>query len=377
MNASQQVEILKELHALSVAGQFFTSEGVSGRSSLSYSSRERFSQEWHHLMTQRPFAAAHSSELPAPGDFKTLTILGTPTLIVRGDDGEPRAFRNACRHRGMRLVDGESGCAKRFTCPYHAWTYDQTGAFVSGPHFGEGFPGLETADLSLHSLSCEERWGFVWVNLNPEERGEPLGSLTPLADDLEWLAPESLCVVADTHLDIAANWKLLVEGGLEAYHFKIAHRATIGPYFAENLSSYSVWGENIRSVLPRKTLAALDSYAPEQWLLREHANIIYTLMPTCQLLVQQDHIVWINATPLAANRTQLRLATLASPADRTADHWAKNHRITLDTLGEDFAIAEAIQASIEGGLNQTLHFGRYESALDRFNSLVEAALPES
>ena len=41
----------------------------------------------------------------------------------------------------------------------------------------------------------------------------------------------SLAVAAETILDVRANWKLLVEGGLEAYHFKVAHRNTIGPHF--------------------------------------------------------------------------------------------------------------------------------------------------
>lgn len=374
MTPADQQTIVQSLLGLAEAGEFYSGEFLGGRPCETYSDSTRFEQERQRIMMRRPFAAAHSSELPEPGSFRTVEILGTPVLLVRADSGELKAFRNACRHRGMRLVGEGSGCAKRFTCPYHAWTYDQSGAFVTGPHFEEGFATLDPADLSLHELSCSERWGFAWVNLNPEEEASPLASLTPLKKDIEWLAPEGLEVVGDTRLDIAANWKLLVEGGLEAYHFRIAHRATIGPYFEDNLSSYSVWGENIRSVLPRKSIRSLYPEESDRWVLRDHANIIYTLMPTCQFLVQQDHIVWINANPRAADRTELRLATLAPPGEQSSEHWDRNHQITVDTLGEDFAIAESIQAGIAGGLEQTLHFGRYESALEVFNGIVEATL---
>ena len=373
MTPAEQQEILQSLLGLAEAGEFYSGEAL-GRPCETYSDPTRFEQERQRIMMRRPFAAAHSSELERPGSFRSVEILGTPVLLVRDDGGELKAFRNACRHRGMRLVGEESGCAKRFTCPYHAWTYDQSGAFVTGPHFEKGFAALDPTDLSLHALPCSERWGFVWVNLGPKAKASPLASLEPLDKDLEWLAPQGLAIVGDTQLEIAANWKLLVEGGLEAYHFRIAHRATIGPYFEDNLSSYSVWGENLRSVLPRKSIRSLCPEEPNRWVLRDHANIIYTLMPTCQFLVQQDHIVWINANPLAADRTELRLATLAPKGEKSGQHWERNHQITLDTLGEDFAIAESIQAGIAGGLEQTLHFGRYESALEVFNGLVEATL---
>jgi len=127
-------------------------------------------------------------------------------------------------------------------------------------------------------------------------------------------------------------------------------------------------------VLPRRSLRGLDLAKMETGVIRQYANILYTLMPTCQLLVQQDHIVWINAMPLAPNRTLLRLVTLASATSAGQEYWDKNHDITLATLGEDFAIAEGIQGNLDGGLEQTLHFGRYESGLGVFNSLVESAL---
>ena len=84
-----------------------------------------------------------------PGDWRTLDILGESVIVIRGGDGAVRAFANVCRHRGSRLVDGEAGCAKRLTCPYHAWTYAADGRLVGVPQ-REDYPGLDPAALGLH-----------------------------------------------------------------------------------------------------------------------------------------------------------------------------------------------------------------------------------
>ena len=63
------------------------------------------------------------------------------TLLVRDPAGTLRAFANACRHRGTRLVD--KPCAtKAFVCPYHGWTYDLDGALLHVPH-ADAFAGAE------------------------------------------------------------------------------------------------------------------------------------------------------------------------------------------------------------------------------------------
>ena len=128
----------------------------------------------------------------------------------------------------------------------------------------------------------------------------------------------------------------------------------------------------MRSVLMRSSMHALKDVPKAQWRLRDHANIIYTLFPTTQLLVQQDHIVWINSRPVSATETELRLVTLA-PISRLKDddYWEKNHRITSDTLNEDFVIGESIQAGLATGANEHMTFGRFEGALSEFNRVVK------
>ena len=111
----------------------------------------------------------HANDIPEGGDWRTLEIGGDSVIVIRGADGAARAFANVCRHRGSRLVDGEAGCAKRLTCPYHAWTYATDGRLVGVP-MKEDYPGLEQAALGLIPIELEIWRGFVFVRL---ESGGP------------------------------------------------------------------------------------------------------------------------------------------------------------------------------------------------------------
>jgi len=73
--------------------------------------------------------------LPRTGSYFTreLAVADTSLILVRGKDGQIRAFHNICRHRGNKLVwndfPGEetAGTCRQFTCKYHAWRYGLDG----------------------------------------------------------------------------------------------------------------------------------------------------------------------------------------------------------------------------------------------------------
>lgn len=192
-----------------------------------------------------------------------------------------------------------------------------------------------------------------------------------LAQEFDKLDVANHVIATEETVEIAANWKILVEGGIEANHFKVAHRNTISPFFEDNLSSYQCVGDHMRSILPRVTMADLPAQPREDWHMRDHANVLNSLFPTATFLVQQGHVAMILAIPVATDRTILRIATLV-PAETTNDseHWARNHKITRVTLDEDLALGEGIQAGLTSGANSELMFGRFEGALGAFNQIV-------
>lgn len=375
MNRETELELIDELLELKADKSPFLDEAVARNAVEHYLSEERFAQEQRSIFRRTPTVAAHGSELDGPGAFLRREVAGLPVLLTRDKAGVARAFLNVCRHRGTRLVDEEAGCKHRFSCPYHAWTYSSAGDLIAAPHFESGFSGLDKADLGLKRLDCQERFGFVWVTAESEGAVDLDAHFGALAEELDALAMDEMFVAHQDVLVRKANWKILVEGGIEAYHFKVAHRTTIGPHFEDNLSSYRAFGPHLRSILPRTSMAKLSGETRETWRLRDHAQVLYTLFPSTALLVQQDHIAWINQEPVSAGETRVRLTTLA-PKSESADteHWTRNHGITSVTLDEDFAIGESIQSTLASGANTELLFGRFEGALDRFNQAVEAQI---
>lgn len=375
MDRQVEIELIDELLELKTNKSHFLDASSHRNPMQHYTDLAHFNAEQEAVFKRLPQVAAHCSELKKPGDFVRREMAGLPILLTRDKAGQLHAFLNVCRHRGTRLVDDERGCKHRFSCPYHAWTYASSGELIAAPHFDSGFPEEEKAKLGLTRLACQEAFGFIWVLANCAGTLDMASYFEDLAEDLSALGIDDMVIAAE-HSEIRdANWKILVEGGIEAYHFKVAHRTTIGPHFEDNLSSYRTFGPHMRSILPRTSLSKLQAEARETWRLRDHANVLYTLFPSSQLLVQQDHIVWIKQTPLAPDRTALRLATLVpqSQAGNT-EHWQRNHEITRVTLEEDFAIGESMQGTATSGANSNMLFGRFEGALHAFNQTVSAQM---
>jgi phenylpropionate dioxygenase-like ring-hydroxylating dioxygenase large terminal subunit len=214
--------------------------------------------------------AAAAASLAEPHAFITKTYLDLPILLVRGADGQARAFVNVCRHRGARVEAAEAGCKRVFTCPYHGWSWSSDGTLRHVPHAAQGFPDLDLDSLGLAALPCVERHGFVWIIADPAVADAPdLDAwLGPLNADLTWLGLADHVSAASDTIEVAANWKLLMEGGLEAYHFRVAHKETIGAYFPDNLSTYAAVGPHLRSVLPRATISDMRAMPERDWRSR-------------------------------------------------------------------------------------------------------------
>ena len=377
MDRTTELNLIEELLGLKEEKTHFLESAVEFNSVIHYQSDAVFRRERESLFASLPAVAAHVSEISNPGDFVTREIAGRSLIVTRDSKGMARAFLNVCRHRGTQLVSTGSGCQHRFTCPYHAWSYSNSGELLSAPHLDSGFPKLKKSQYSLKAVQCDERFGFIWVVSNPEITIDFDQYYESIATEAEALDLADMAIAHEETKVHKSNWKILVEGGIESYHFKVAHRSTIGPYFEDNLSTYQMLGDHMRSVLMRSSMQTLRNFPQAQWHLRDHANIVYTFFPTTQLLVQKDHVVWINSRPLSAGETELRLVTLA-PKDwlENDDYWEKNHRITSQTLSEDFMIGESIQAGLATRANDYMTFGRFEGALPQFNRVVKGYISD-
>src|SRR4029077_8394594 len=107
--------------------------------------------------------AAHTCELPDAGDYLTFDVGPDPILVVRGDDGEVRAFHNLCSHRGTLLCQEPQGRVGRaIVCPYHQWTYARDGRLTGcrGMH-----DEVDRSVLGLRPVATEVVAGMIYVSL--------------------------------------------------------------------------------------------------------------------------------------------------------------------------------------------------------------------
>ncbi len=117
-------------------------------------------QMWRHSW----LLPGRLEEVPKPGDYHCLDLLGEPLIMVRAEDGAVRVFSAVCRHRGCIVRTGD-GNDKYLACPYHGWTYGLTGELVSVPGMREA-RNFRKEDYSLAQI-CSEIWGgFVFVNFD-------------------------------------------------------------------------------------------------------------------------------------------------------------------------------------------------------------------
>ena len=181
-----------------------------------------YALEAEHLWPRVWQMACRLEEIPNVGDFAEYTILDQSVVVVRTDDGV-RAFENACRHRGVQVVEGRGTLMSGFTCPFHGWCYalDGTNTFVSRPKtFSEH--NLQAGDIDLKPVRCETWGGCSWINL--DQHAPPLRDcLEPSATILDAWKVESMRAEWWYACRLPVNWKLAQEAFFEQYHVLETH----------------------------------------------------------------------------------------------------------------------------------------------------------
>ncbi len=184
-----------------------------------YTDPEIYDLEIERVVSRNWILAGHQSELPEPGDFKVLNVANESAIIVRGSDGQLRAFANVCRHRGSLVCLETEGHVKKFSCPYHGWMYDIDGNLTAARSMPSDF---DKSEHGLNAVSLEIIHGLVFICFcdNPLSVDN---ARRDLAEPMAIFDFENLKIAAHKSYDIAANWKLSIENYQECYHCATAH----------------------------------------------------------------------------------------------------------------------------------------------------------
>ena len=217
-------------HLLDVAVQDDKEAGLFRCRRDIFTNEDLFALEMKHIFEGNWVYLAHESQIPEVNDYYTTWIGRQPVVITRDKTGTLNAVINACAHKGAMLCRRKQGNKGSFTCPFHGWTFSNTGKLlkVKDPN-GAGYPDQFNQDGS-HDLTRVARFesyrGFLFGSLNADVAPltEFLGETTTIIDQIVDQAPEGLEVLRGNSTYIYdGNWKLQMENGCDGYHVSSVH----------------------------------------------------------------------------------------------------------------------------------------------------------
>jgi len=165
--------------------------------------------------------AIPSCEVPKAGSYVVYQIGAYSVVIVRGNDGQIRAFHNSCRHRGSILCKTNKGTNPRLVCPYHQWTYELDGRLLWARDMG---PDFDASQFGLKPVHCRNLSGMVYICL--AEQAPPIEEL--VAETAHYLAPHDLensKIAFESTIVEKGNWKLVWDNNRDCYHCAANHPA--------------------------------------------------------------------------------------------------------------------------------------------------------
>ena len=329
----------------------------------------------------------HVNEISGLGDYRTLDYLGESVVVIRGLDGQVRAFANVCRHRAMRLVEGPGGCAKKLVCPYHAWTYEADGRLSGVPHKAE-YPALNMAQSGLAPVSLELWRGFVFVRL--EDAGFPSVAemMAPFEAEIAPYKFEAMQPMgAVRHRPRQVNWKNVGDNYSDNLHIPVAHDGLtrlVGKSYrieahgwADRLfgdvgssGSQNFWERFYRTHLPQ--VEHLPQAAQGRWLY-------YKLWPNMAFDIYADQIDFMQWLPTSPTTCLLREVAYCLPDQRREMKLARyaNWRINRVVNAEDTWLIGQVQQGMASHSYTAGPIATSEVCLRSFAHKIRTLIPEA
>ncbi len=316
---------------------------------------------------------ARTEQLQEPGAFVTGVLAGEPWLLVRGEDGNLRAFHNTCRHKGREVVQG-CGRVTALVCGYHAWTYDLLGLLRSAPRMA-GIEDFDRSSMSLPALALEV-WGpWVFLNLNPD--AVPLAAaLSPLESRLSATGWEKLRCVDERTWTIDCNWKVYVDNYLDGgYHIPHMHptldaQLDMQSYRTELFEGYSIQSSNAAAApdgrIDFEASARIGDEALYIWL---YPNFMINRYGPC---LDTNHVI-----PLGPDRCQVVYEFFFEEIEGQDSESFIQSSIAQAavTQREDIAICESVQLGLRSrGYDRGRYAPRVEMGEYHFHGLLAANL---
>lgn len=321
----------------------------------------------------------HVSEVPKSGDYVTMRICDQNIFVMRGEAGELRAFYNVCRHRAHELLKDGAGSVKNvITCPYHAWTYEKSGALRGAPN-SDKRPEFCKDNFGLRQIRLEVFLGCVFVNLDENAVGLNV-QVGDLADDIRKHVSylDDLKPTGNRFIDpnINAGWKVVVDNYVECYHCSHAHPAFASLICMETykLDTFGLWsrqyGKDINVENDAYPVDPSDKLFSAFWFL--WPNMTFNILPGGKGMTV------LAVRPVAHDKCLFEGTTLTVDGKVSKEMQAYGTNV----LGpEDTSLCESVQRGLMSkGYDQGPIIvdpdrdGVSEKAIHHFHRLVQGAL---
>lgn len=197
-----------------------------------YTDRQIFGEELRRIWYRTWVFVGHESEVPHTNDYVRKRLGLQDVIMTRAADGEVHLLLNRCAHRGNQVCDDAQGNSSSFRCPYHGWTFRNTGELLGTP-YPKGYGGKGTLETGLGTVPRVASYGgFVFGSFAKEGPSleEHLGAAKGEIDRLVNLSPEKKVELNAGWLQhkTKANWKLLAENETDGYHPQFVHGSIFG-----------------------------------------------------------------------------------------------------------------------------------------------------
>ena len=329
------------------------------------------------MFKRLPLLLALGGELRGPASYKAITVMEVPVLLTRDSGGVVRAFVNQCSHRGAVVVPDGHGTARRFACPYHAWTYDTRGDLV-GVTDREYFGNIDPSCMGLTPLPVAERAGLIFVVLTPGAPMDIDAHLCGYDKVLDFFGFGDWHLIKQTPVE-GPNWKIAYDGYLDFYHLPFLHRGSFGPDIS-NRAIYDAWGPHQRMTSPEPALLALRDMSEEDWNMDLMCGGVWTIFPHVSFAGGNGggliSLLFPGSEP-GQSVTLQHYYTAAEPdAQRRTEAEQRAAFLEKVVRDEDYFTGLRLQRALATGAKEHVVFGRNEGGGQRFHTVLDQYLTD-
>ena len=135
-----------------------------------YTDPDIFAEELRKIWYRTWVFVGHESEVSQPGDYMRKRLGLQDVIMTRDRDGQLHLLLNRCAHRGNQVCADAKGNSSTFRCPYHGWTYRNTGELVGFPFFkgyGQARTGPATGAGAANRTPTVASYSAVWPPTDP------------------------------------------------------------------------------------------------------------------------------------------------------------------------------------------------------------------